>query len=387
MLLSPSSKMLRKFTNSCNSMVQIEADLIVIFMLVIFSGIVHSETIKQEEPACEPNGNILDLSDSRLRDMPSCKDFSMSGQYIKTLELRDNYITSFQYVQLNEKFPNILYIYLPGNQINSLDEAGNLTTKVQTLDLGWNIIDKIHPNALENFKHLQKLYLNDNRIKHLSVGVFKSLSKLKVLYLSNNKLLTLDYYLFSPLQVLNELYMSNNTIQDLNPPIFEWQPSLCKLNISNNPLVRIPPLLRCGMMKDKCYIDFTNNPTICFCQNEIYRSKCKVYFQCRAYTVYSKVPKCKPIKLNIFYYGSTNRASVGCEASGYPPPAGLELIVGTKRYTSTHNVIIRTIKDISLGDSIFCSAWNVLEHKWQRAIFNLSVAIDTGKSQEIKDKS
>ena len=117
-------------------MVQIEADLIVIFILVIFSGVVNSEILKHKKPECEPNGNILDLSDSRLRDIPSCKDFNKSGQNIKILELRDNYITSFQYVQLIEKFPNILYIYLPGNRINSLEEAGNLTTKVQILDLG-----------------------------------------------------------------------------------------------------------------------------------------------------------------------------------------------------------------------------------------------------------
>ena len=292
--------MLRKFTNSCNSMLQIEADLIVIFILLIFSGVVNSEIVKHEKLACKPNGNILDLSDSRLRYMPSCKDFSMSGQNIKTLELRDNDITSFQYVQLIEKFPNILYIYLPGNKINSLDEAGNLTTKVQILDLGWNIIDKIHPNAFESFKHLQKLYLNNNRIKHLSIDVFKSLSKLNVLYLSNNKLLTLDYNLFSPLKVLNELSLSNNTIQDLDPLNFEWQPSLCKLNISKNQLVRIPPLLRCGMKKDECYIDFTNNPTYCFCRNEIYTSKCKVYSYCGdrkfnfvwASKDYSKLPTC-----------------------------------------------------------------------------------------------
>ena len=232
--------------------------------------------------------------------MPSCKDFNVSGQNIKTLELMNNYITSFQYVQLIEKFPNVLYIYLPGNQINSLDEAGNMTTKVQILDLGWKIIDKVHPNASESFKHLQKLYLNDNRIKHLSVDVFKSLSRLNVLYLSNNKLLTLDYNLFSPLQVLKELHISNNTIQDLNPLIFEWQPSLCKLNMSGNQLVRIPPLLRCGMKKDECYIDFTNNPTYCFCRNEIYTSKCKVYSYCGDRTLnfvwtskdYSELPTC-----------------------------------------------------------------------------------------------
>ena len=300
MLLSPSVKMLRNFTNSCNSMVQTEAGLIVIFMLVIFSGVVNSEIVKHEKSACEPNGNTLDLSDSRLRDMPSCKDFNMSGLNIKTLELRDNYITSFQYIQFIEKFPNVLYIYLPGNQINSLDEAGSLTTKVQILDLGWNIIDKIHPNAFESFKHLQKLYLNNNRIKHLSVDVFKSLSRLNVLYLSNNKLLTLDYNLFSSMKGLKELYISNNTIQDLDLLNFEWQPSLCKLNISQNQLVRIPPLLRCEVKKDECYIDFTNNPTYCLCRNEIYRSKCKVYSYCGdrkfnfvwASKDYSELPTC-----------------------------------------------------------------------------------------------
>ena len=255
-----------------------EVNLIVIFKLIICE-VVKSETIKHEELACKPNGNILDLSDSRLRDMPSCKDFKMSGQHIKTLELRDNYITSFQYVQLIKKFPNLLYIYLPGNRINSLDEAGNLTTNVQIFDLGWNIIDKIHPNAFESFKHLQKLYLNDNRIKHLSIDVFKSLSKLNVLYLSNNELLTLDYNLFSPLKVLKELYMSNNTIQHLNPLNFEWQPSLCKLNISRNRLVKIPPLLKCEVKNDKCYIDFTKNPTYYLCQNE-HLSNCTVYSQC-----------------------------------------------------------------------------------------------------------
>ena len=353
-------------------------------MFIICSNAVTSV----KESTCEPYGNRLDLSASNLHKFPSCKEFNMSHTSIEILDLGNNNITLFKYAPIISKFPNIAILFLPYNKIKCLVEAENFTTNVKFLDLGRNIIEEIHPRAFVSFKNLQKLYLNNNRIKHLSIDVFKSLSKLNVLYLSNNELLTLDYNLFSPLKVLKELHISNNTIQDLDPVNFQWQSSLCKLNMSRNQLVRIPPLLRCGMKKDECYIDFTNNPTICLCRNEIYTSKCKVYSQCGdqkfhflwAYSAYSQVLKCKPIKLNIFYNGSTETAFVECEASGYPSPAGLELIVGTKRYISTHNVLTKSIKGISKGDNIFCNAWNSLENKSQRAIFNFTLASDTGKS-------
>ena len=348
-----------------------------------------------KESTCEPYGNRMDLSGSNLHEFPSCKEFNMSHTNIEILDLGNNNITLFEYAPIISKFPNITILFLPYNKIKYLREAENFTNNVKILDLGRNIIDEIHPRAFDSFKHLNKLYLNSNKIKKLSVDVFKSLLELKILHLSNNNLLTLDYNLFSPLKGLKELYISNNTIQDLDPVNFQWQPSLCKLNMSGNRLVRIPPLLRCGMKKNECYIDFTNNPTYCFCRNEIYTSKCRVFSHCGELllTYYSKIPICKPIRLNIFYNGSSERAFVGCEASGNPQPDGMELIVGNERFTEytlmmNNYVITTTVKDISEGNTIFCSAWNTLEHKSVRTNFNFSVrtnfnfsvASGTGKS-------
>ena len=306
------------------------------------------------------------------------------------LDLGNNNITVIEYT-IVKTFPNISTLYLPYNKIKSLNKSDEvITTKIKILDLGRNIIEHVEEGALNNFKQLQHLYLHHNRIKDLPEDVFHQMDELTMIDLRNNKLQTLKYDWFSGLRLLQKLDLSNNAIENLDPQSFEWQPSLCELYLSKNMLQMMPPLLKCE--RKSCKVDFTNNPTYCWCRNMIYNNKCEIYSQCGeiklnflwALNDYFKLPTCKPLTLNIFYNGSTGRATVTCEALGNLP-RGMEIIVGNERmkkntFINKDFVITKTVEDISEGDSIFCSAWNSLEHKSQRAIFKFSVAADTGKS-------
>ena len=365
---------------------------IVMLLLLAISGVLSSDKIKNETSICKPENNILDMSHQGLERIPSCEDLDISDENITTkLDLGNNNIKLFEYSPIIKTFPNIYRLYLPNNKIKSLNTSGEIiSTKVKILDLGRNMIEHVEEGALNNFKLLQRLYLHHNRIKDLPEDVFLHLDKLTMVDLRNNKLPTLKYDWFSGLLRLQKLELSNNAIENLDPQSFEWQPSLCELYLSNNMLRMMPPLLKCE--SKSCKVDFTNNPTYCWCRTVIYNNKCEIYSQCGeiklnflwALNVYSKLPTCKPMTLNIFYNGSTERATVTCEALGNLP-RGMEIIVGNERikkntFTNKDFVITKTVEDISEGDSIFCSAWNSLEHKSQRAIFNFSKAADTGKS-------
>ena len=130
-----------------------------------------------KESTCEPNGNRLDLSDSNLLGFPSCKEFNMSHTNIEILDLGNNNMTLFEYAPIISKFPNITNLFLPDNEIKYLGEAENFTTNVKFLDLGRNIIDKIHPRAFASFKHLNKLYLNSNKIKKNICGCVQAIAR------------------------------------------------------------------------------------------------------------------------------------------------------------------------------------------------------------------
>ena len=364
--------------------------LILLKICVVLS----SYEIRNGTSICKPKGNLLDLSYKRLNKIPSCEEelnISYSNMATK-LDLGNNNISVIEYTII-KTFPNISTLYLPYNKIKSLNKSDEvIITKIKILDLGRNIIEHVEEGALNNFKQLQHLYLHHNRIKDLPEDIFLHLDHLTMIDLRNNKLPTLKYNWFSGLLRLQKLELSHNSIEKLDPQSFEWQPSLCKLNVSGNKLKMMPPLLKCERKSESCNVDFTQNPTYCWCRNVIYNNKCEIYSQCGeiklnffwAFNDYSKLPTCKPMTLNIFYNGSTERATVTCEALGNLP-RGMEIIVGNERmkkntFINKDSVITKTVEDISEGDSIFCNAWNSLEHKSQRAIFNFSVGTDTGKS-------
>ena len=312
-----------------------------IFLLLAVSGAISLDEKRNETSICKLEGNTLDLSHKRLKQIPSCEDVEiLDRNTITKIDLGNNNLTVFEYVELIKKFLNIKSLYSPNNNIKSLNSSEEiLTTKLMILDLGKNMIEHVEEGALNNFKLLQQLYLNHNRIKDLPKDVFHQLDQLTMIDLRNNKLTTLKYNWFSGLLKLEKLDLSNNAIENLDPESFEWQPSLCELNVSRNKLKMMPPFLKCEMESKSCYVDFTHNPTYCRCRNVIYNNKCNIHSPCGQNFVYSNVPVCKKLELKIFYTSD----GIGCDASGVPPPTGTKIVSeDTSNMDMKDTVITRT---------------------------------------------
>ena len=311
-----------------------------ILLLLAIAGVLSLDEERNETSICKLEGNTLDLSHKRLKQIPSCEDLEiLDRNTITKIDLGNNNITVLEYVELIKKFFNIESLYLPNNNIKSLNSSEEiLTTKLKILDLGKNMIEHVEEGALNNFKLLQQLYLNHNRIKHLPKDVFHQLDQLTMIDLRNNKLPTLKYDWFSGLPLLEKLKLSNNDIENLDPESFEWQLSLCELNVSRNKLKIMPPFLKCEHESKNCNLDFTHNPTYCWCRNVIYNNKCNIHSPCGQSFVYSNVPVCKKLELKIVH----TQDGIRCEASGVPLPTGTEILSGntgsgdSKESTTTH---------------------------------------------------
>ncbi len=90
------------------------------------------------------------------------------------------------------------------------------------------------------FEHLEKLFLNSNKLIDIKQNLFKPLNQLKYLNLGRNYLTSIDKDTFSSLQALEELDVSNNNISQIDTQSFSNLQNLTILNIRNNQLEKIP---------------------------------------------------------------------------------------------------------------------------------------------------
>ena len=119
---------------------------------------------------------------------------------------------------------------------------------VVKLDLsGQNITQLYKANDFSNLTALQKLWLSNNDLKSLPVGVFSGLTSLQELYLGNNELESLPEGIFSGLTSLQELYFFNNHLESLPEGLFSGLTSLQRLYLHNNELASLPVGLFSGL--------------------------------------------------------------------------------------------------------------------------------------------
>ena len=85
-------------------------------------------------------------------------------------------------------------------------------TKIQTLDLSNNKIQKLDPNTFVNFTSLTSLKLNNNLINDIDLAWFVNMPFLTTLNLNNNRLTYLPTGIFYGLTSLTSLDLSYNAI-------------------------------------------------------------------------------------------------------------------------------------------------------------------------------
>ncbi|XP_063223547.1 peroxidasin isoform X7 [Bacillus rossius redtenbacheri] len=121
-----------------------------------------------------------------------------------------------------------------------LERVPQVPAQTTILDLRFNKIREIQPNAFKNLRHLNTLLLNNNHITRLQAGVFSDLRELRYLYLYKNKIRQLESGVFQDLPRLEQLYLHFNRIEHIEPGAFSRLRSLERLFLHNNKLQRIP---------------------------------------------------------------------------------------------------------------------------------------------------
>ncbi|XP_043098977.1 toll-like receptor 3 isoform X2 [Puntigrus tetrazona] len=139
------------------------------------------------------NLTILDLSNNNIANINAGL---LKGLYnLKVLKMQHNNLARLW------KTAN------PGGPVLFLKDA----RKLSILDLDYNGLDEIPPNALRGFFELYELSLRGNLLDQLHASVFDDLQSLKYLHLQKNLITSVERVTFGvPLSNLTQLYMDHN---------------------------------------------------------------------------------------------------------------------------------------------------------------------------------
>uniref|UniRef100_A0A6V7KD25 TIR domain-containing protein n=1 Tax=Bracon brevicornis TaxID=1563983 RepID=A0A6V7KD25_9HYME len=161
---------------------------------------------------------------------------------LRSLDLGDNNIWSLP-TELLCTVPDIISLNLTRNK---LQDAGALgfsqhlsmcaPTKLETLDLSDNDLDKLPDRGFNVLSKLKNLMLQDNEIRHISDHALAGLSELMRLNISSNRLVALPPELFVDTRELRELILSNNSLTVLAPGLLDNLVKLQSLDLSSNEL-------------------------------------------------------------------------------------------------------------------------------------------------------
>ncbi|CAH0719923.1 unnamed protein product, partial [Brenthis ino] len=147
------------------------------------------------------DGNEITKFDGIFSTLNSLVWLNMSANKISSFDF-DSFPSSLDWLDLHMNYIDTFY----NNDMNS-----NINIKL--LDLSYNNITELTVTSIP--KSVEKLYLNDNSIRHIHVGAFSKLSRLSIVTLNNNKIVQLDMNAFRLDQInedndLPEFFISGN---------------------------------------------------------------------------------------------------------------------------------------------------------------------------------
>ena len=99
------------------------------------------------------------------------------------------------------------------------------------IDLSRRSIDSIDINTFKGYSKLEKLFLEDNKLKKLEYGLFNHLSNLRELWLESNIIVSIDRNVFVGLNLLQKVCLSDNPISLMFPSNIK---PLCDTNLNCN---------------------------------------------------------------------------------------------------------------------------------------------------------
>jgi len=144
----------------------------------------------------------------------------------KTLGIELSELTDFRFFQLK-------------NEIKCLPQLTSII-------LSHNNFTHFNGDWLLNFKNLELLKLNNNKLRNVE---FPNLKSLRYLILSNNKLESINNILFVNLENLELLDLYDNSIKFIDPNAFMFSKSLVYLYLGRNYLDSIPNIIALNKLR------------------------------------------------------------------------------------------------------------------------------------------
>ena len=201
------------------------------------------------------NNKIKQVTFEFLNNMKAIRELDLSKNVIlffsykrsrtlSTLRLDHNNFYDFE----NNNFPALTKLYLSNNKLKHLNRSMfNYFVRLKKLYLQNNSIETIADDAFYDLREICHIFLDSNNIKIISDRVFKKNGSLEVLDLSRNLIETIDENTFRSLNKLNLLYLHFNNLKLIHQNWFQSTENLRLLNLSNNEINEIDSYSFCAL--------------------------------------------------------------------------------------------------------------------------------------------
>ena len=196
-------------------------------------------------PIMPQNTTYLEIKEC---DVPKLTDdifHRNGGEDLYQIELNDN---GLQFISQNafRSLKKLLTLNIAYSSLQSLtgSEFSHLFNLL-SLNIVKSHLQEIPQQSMCNTKHVKKVYLSNNEIKHLAFDqCFQFLKDLDHLDVSNNPLGNILHIAFFPMRDvgLSELILDDCNLQDLEDNLFMYLTHLKTLSLRNNKLEKLPRL-------------------------------------------------------------------------------------------------------------------------------------------------
>lgn len=170
---------------------------------------------------------ILKLNNNGLKTIPI--GLFNPNSDLEEIDLPHNNIYTVGKVALS--LHKIKHLNLEHNRLGTLDFM--LPPSLESLDLSFNLISSIDHNSFSAMKNPVVLFLNNNSLENLPLGVLNELESLKTAFIQHNHITSLRGDLFAPHKNLIEVDLSYNNISTIEETVFTSS-SIKFLNLTKN---------------------------------------------------------------------------------------------------------------------------------------------------------
>ncbi|XP_063366898.1 protein artichoke-like [Cydia amplana] len=139
---------------------------------------------------------------------------------IESLDLSHNLFGTLD-IMFFEGIKKLLHLNLANNRIASIDSSFNKLRYLVTLDLSYNIIEKLNARDFAKLVNLEEIKLDSNGLHTIEKNFFKNMPSLTTISIQDNAIDSIDQEIFINATKLRNVYLSRNRIKILSKDLFK----------------------------------------------------------------------------------------------------------------------------------------------------------------------